>query len=173
MTDPEGTTGLLQRRFGERALTDVLHLFDVLAAMVPHDAGPTALLEALGELESAARDSGDDDVRSRRIDTDAPAVRLMSIHGAKGLEFDVVLCPFIQRVRAVDRDPMIWHDEAVGRPPPRRRRRRPWTDDALDAPTNAARAALASSRDGSETRRLLYVALTRARHRTVVWWLRA
>ena len=47
----------------------------------------------------------------------------MSVHGAKGLEFDVVLCPFIQRTRADDTGPVIWHDQAVGRSAPRRRRR--------------------------------------------------
>jgi exodeoxyribonuclease V beta subunit len=173
MTDPRSTTGLLRRRFGERALTDVLHLFDVLAAMVPNDAGPTALLEAMGELEEAAQNSGDDDVRSRRIDTDAPAIRLMSVHGAKGLEFDVVLCPFIQRTRAEDAGPIIWHDQAVGRRLLDAGGGSNWTDEALGAPTRTARAALATSAAGSESRRLLYVALTRARHRTVVWWLRA
>jgi exodeoxyribonuclease V beta subunit len=173
MTDPRATRGLLRRRFGERALTDVLHLFDVLSAMVPNDAGPTALLEALGELEEAALSSGDDDVRSRRIDTDAPAIRLMSVHGAKGLEFDVVLCPFIQRTRADDTGPVIWHDRAIGRRLLDAGGGSDWTDESLAAPTRAARAALASSAAGSECRRLLYVALTRARHRTVVWWLRA
>jgi exodeoxyribonuclease V beta subunit len=173
MTDPRSTQGLLRRRFGERALTDVLHVFDVLAAMVPNDAGPTALLEALGELEEAAQSSGDDDVRSRRIDTDAPAIRLMSVHGAKGLEFDVVLCPFIQRTRAEDTGPIIWHDQAAGRRLLDAGGGSDWTDEALGAPTRAARAALATSAAGSESRRLLYVALTRARHRTVVWWLRA
>ncbi|HEV3212743.1 MAG TPA: UvrD-helicase domain-containing protein, partial [Acidimicrobiales bacterium] len=173
MTDPRTTAGLLRRRFGERALTDVLHLFDVLADMVPHDAGPTALLEALEELEVAARDAGDDDVRSRRIDTDAPAIRLMSVHGAKGLEFDVVLCPFVQRTRADDVGPIIWHDAAVGHRLLDAGGGMEWTDDSLGAPTHAARALLATSATGSECRRLLYVALTRARHRTVVWWLRA
>ena len=173
MTDPRTTTGLLRRRFGERALTDVLHLFDVLADMVPHAAGPTALLEALEELEVAAREASDDDVRSRRIDTDAPAIRLMSVHGAKGLEFDVVLCPFVQRTRADDTGPIIWHDPAVGHRLLDASGGMDWTDESLRAPTHAARALLATSATGSECRRLLYVALTRARHRTVVWWLRA
>ena len=122
---------------GERALTDVLHLFDVLAAMVPPDAGPTALLEALGELEEAAQSSGDDDVRSRRIDTDAPAIRLMSVHGAKGLEFDVVLCPFIQRTRADDTGPVIWHDRVAGRRLVDAGGGSEWVDESLAAPTRA------------------------------------
>jgi exodeoxyribonuclease V beta subunit len=173
MTDPLATPGLLQRRYGERALTDVLHLFDVLATMVPPDAGPTSLLEALGELEEAARTTGDDDVRSRRIDTDAPAIRLMSVHGAKGLEYDVVLCPFIQRTRADDVGPIIWHDAVARRRLLDAGGGSQWSEASLGAPTHADRAALATSAAGSECRRLLYVALTRARHRTVVWWLRA
>ena len=174
ITDPAATRTLLQRRFGERALTDVHHLFDVLANEVSPGAGPTALLEALEAIESAPREGGGDDIRTRRIDTDAPAIRMMSIHGAKGLEFDVVLCPFVQRTRPEDRGAAtIWHDDAVGARLCDAGGGEPWTDPALEAPTPEARVALAERAAGSESRRLLYVALTRARHRTVVWWVRA
>jgi exodeoxyribonuclease V beta subunit len=173
MTDARATPGLLCRRFGERALTDVQHLVDVLAATAGADAGPTALLEALEALVEATREASDDDVRSRRIDTDAPAVRLMSVHGAKGLEYDVVLCPFVQRTTPDDRGPTVWREAALGTRLLDAGGREKWTDPSLAAATPEARLALAASAAGGERRRLLYVALTRARHRTVVWWLRA
>jgi exodeoxyribonuclease V beta subunit len=173
ITEPASTTGLLERRFGERLLTDVQHLFDVLAAEARHGSGPGSLLEALYGLEAASRAGTDDDVRRRRIETDAPAVRMMTVHGAKGLEFGVVLCPFIQRTRDDSKDATIWREEGVEGRLLDASGRQPWTDPRLVASTPAARVALAEGAAGSESRRLQYVALTRARHRTVVWWLRA
>jgi exodeoxyribonuclease V beta subunit len=173
ITDPAMTPGLLERRFGERLLTDVHHLFDVLGDEAPHGAGPGSLLETLYGLEAASREGTDDDVRRRRIETDAPAVRMMTVHGAKGLEFGVVLCPFIQRTRDDSRDATIWREQGIEGRLLDAAGRRPWTDPRLSASTPEARIALAESAQGSESRRLQYVALTRARHRTIVWWLRA
>jgi exodeoxyribonuclease V beta subunit len=173
MTEPAATPGLLRRRFGERAVTDVHHLVDVLAAAAGPRAGPTQLLESLEELVEATREASDEDVRSRRIDTDAPAVRLMSIHGAKGLEYDVVLCPFVQRTVDDGRGPRIWRDASLGHRLLDAGGGEEWTDPSLEAVDDDARVARAGSASGGERRRLLYVALTRARHRTVVWWLRA
>lgn len=173
ITDPAMTPGLLERRFGERLLTDVHHLFDVLADEAPHGTGPGSLLETLYGLEAASRAGTDDDVRRRRIETDAPAVRMMTVHGAKGLEFGVVLCPFIQRTRDDSRDATIWREHDVEGRLLDASGRQPWTDPRLAASAPEARVALAESAAGSESRRLQYVALTRARHRTVLWWLRA
>ena len=173
VTDPAMTPGLLERRFGERLLTDVHHLFDVLAEEAPSGAGPGTLLETLYGLEAARREGTDDDVRRRRIETDAPAVRMMTVHGAKGLEFGVVLCPFIQRTRDDSRDATIWREQGIEGRLLDAAGRQAWTDPRLSASTSEARVALAESAQGSESRRLQYVALTRARHRAVVWWLRA
>jgi exodeoxyribonuclease V beta subunit len=173
ITEPAMTPGLLERRFGERLLTDLQHLFDVLSDEAPHGAGPGSLLETLYGLEAASREGTDDDVRRRRIETDAPAVRMMTVHGAKGLEFGVVLCPFIQRTRDDSRDATIWREQGIEGRLLDAAGRRPWTDPRLGASTPEARIVLAESAQGSESRRLQYVALTRARHRTIVWWLRA
>jgi len=173
VTDPSLTPGLLERPYGERLLTDVHHLFDVLADAAPHGTGPGSLLETLQGLEAATREGTEDDVRRRRIETDAPAVRMMTVHGAKGLEFGVVLCPFIQRTRDDASDATIWREEGIEGRLLDASGRQPWTDPRLRASTPEARIALAEGAAGSESRRLQYVALTRARHRAVVWWHRA
>jgi exodeoxyribonuclease V beta subunit len=169
LTDPASTPGLLEGADGERLVTDVQHLFDVLAANVPAGCGATQLLETLRELRSTEHPGGEDDLRTRRIDTDAPAVRLMTIHSAKGLEFPIVLCPFIQCVRATS-PPTLWRDASgrlldVGGGAD-------WTDERLDAPNGEARTSSATTSKAGENRRCLYVALTRAKHRLVVWWER-
>jgi exodeoxyribonuclease V beta subunit len=171
--DPAATAGLLTRRAGERLLTDVQHLFDLLASEAPSSPGAATLLEALQRLRAAEREASDEDVRARRIDTDAPAVRLMTVHGAKGLEFGVVLCPFIQQTRSDELRPLIWRDETIPGRLLDAGGREAWSDERLSAPTREARAALAEAAAGGESRRLHYVALTRAMHRCVVWWLRA
>lgn len=171
VTSYEVTQGLCATAAGERHLTDLQHLFDLLAASAPDGAGPSSLLEALDRLRARSPEAGDDDLRTRRIDTDAPAVRLMTVHSAKGLEFGVVLCPFVQRTGGSRGKPVIWRDASregrlVDACPTE-----PWADARLAAPLPDDRERIATAEAGGEARRLLYVALTRARHRTVVWWL--
>ncbi len=174
LTDPAATEGLLQDPRGERLLTDVHHLFELLAASAPPGAGAAQLYEAMEELVAGIPSSSvPDELRARRIETDAPAVRLMTVHGAKGLEYDVVLCPFIQRVRDDDRDPTVWRDAATSSRLVDAGGGEAWTDERLEAADPKERSRRASSAVGSENRRLVYVALTRARHRCVVWWLPA
>ena len=173
MTSPTCTTGLLARPSGERLLTDVHHLFDLLADAVPPDAGPSVLLEALQAMGEAEWEASDEATRARRIDTDAPAVRLMTVHGSKGLEFGVVLCPFIQQTGSDDRRAVIWRDEGLAGRLVDAGGATTWTDQRLGAPNAADRVRLATYAAGGESRRLHYVALTRAKHRCVVWWLPA
>jgi exodeoxyribonuclease V beta subunit len=181
LTDPSTSPGLLARAGGERLLTDVQHVCEVLADSAPHGAGAVGggrgppgaravqLLETLEELRATARAS-DDELRTRRIDTDEPAVRLMTVHGAKGLEFPIVLCPFLQYFQVDARPTTMWRE-------PSRTGRMldaaggiAWTDPRLEAADRDAREREAASAEASELRRLLYVALTRAKHRTVVWF---
>jgi exodeoxyribonuclease V beta subunit len=169
LTDPAASPGLLARAGGERLVTDIHHVCEVLAAAAPPQAGAVQLLETLNELRETTN-AADDELRTRRIDTDEPAVRLMTIHGAKGLEFPVVLCPFVQNFRPPPRRFTMWRDETTKRRYLDAGGRQPWVDPRLAAPSRDDRERSASSGEASENRRLLYVALTRAKHRTVVWW---
>jgi exodeoxyribonuclease V beta subunit len=161
--------GLLTLPNGERHLTDLQHLFDLLTAAAPPDAGPATLLELMGELRAEERGFGDEDTRARRIETDAPAVRLMTVHGSKGLEFKVVLCPFIRTGSVGVTGPTVWREPRLGRMIDAAGGAE-WTDISLEAPTPESRKALAEEEAAGENRRLVYVALTRARHRCVAWW---
>jgi superfamily I DNA/RNA helicase/CRISPR/Cas system-associated exonuclease Cas4 (RecB family) len=82
---------------------------------------------------------------------DAGAVRVMTMHGAKGLEFDCVYVLGVQQSRM---------------PGARRQAREPVPDPLLkeQLPENSREAHVA------EMRRLLYVAMTRARKRLVLAW---
>jgi len=173
---PEHLRGLLARPRGERLLTDIEHLFELLAETGGERRGPAALLETLEVLRASSHYDPETATRARRVDSDAPAVRFMTAHSSKGLEFGVVLCPFLSQTGLHRDNPTIWRDGGAEPGAGRLIDVAPteaWTDDRLGAATPAARAALAASAAGGESRRLHYVALTRARHRCVIWWLRS
>jgi exodeoxyribonuclease V beta subunit len=150
---------------GERELTDLRHVGELLhGAAVDGRLGITALAGWLRRRMAAdERDAGAED-RARRLESDAEAVQVLTIHRSKGLEFGVVYCPFLWDPFWIPDAPApaIYHDAAGVRT----------IDVSLD-PRDAAFAAHAAA-DREEQRgeelRLAYVALTRAKHQAVVWW---
>lgn len=157
---------LLSAADGERRLTDVLHLGELLheAASSRHR-GPHALLaffERLLSDEHARRKEQGDDTRSR-LESDALAVQALTIHRSKGLEYPIVYCPYLWRPRgpsAGEKRRPRFHD--------------PNRDDRLTADLGSddhgESLALAEEEIFAEGLRLLYVALTRAKHRLSIVW---
>jgi ATP-dependent helicase/nuclease subunit A len=88
----------------------------------------------------------------------ADAVRIMTVHGAKGLQAPIVFLPDTLQVPTL-RDALVWTADAAPVPV--------WTAGAADRVAEAARQA-AKERQMDEYRRLLYVALTRAEDRLYV-----
>ena len=150
---------LLAASDGERTLTDLRHLAELLQAQQPRCHGPSALLAWLhAERIAADEDRGGDgnDERQLRIESDAARVQILTVHASKGLEFDIVLLP------------MLWHA------PRRRGAHAPavvlvHADDdgaVLDPGSAGFDSHLARWRTEQlgERLRQQYVALTRARH---------
>jgi exodeoxyribonuclease V beta subunit len=152
---------------GERELTDLRHVAELLhGAAVDGRLGITALAGWLRRRMAADdRDAGAED-RARRLESDAAAVQVLTVHRSKGLEFGVVYCPFLWDPFWIPDEPApaIYHDAANGDTR---------TIDVALEPKDAAFAAHAA-KDREEQRgeelRLAYVALTRAKHQAVVWW---
>jgi exodeoxyribonuclease V beta subunit len=153
---------LLRREDGERTLTDVRHIGEVLHAAARDDGlGASALVEWLrARIDEAAGDYTDE--RSRRLETDAAAVQVVTVHAAKGLEYPVVMVPFAWD-RFVSRSPEVlrYHDEDG--------RRRLHVGGPGSPEYDAARERHAAEESGEDLR-LAYVALTRASSQVVVWW---
>ena len=142
---------LLARPGGERALTNVLQLSELLqdAADVQR-LSPTGVVRWLGQQIAAKRKNEEHELRLERDDE---AVHVVTVHKSKGLEYPVVFCPFAWQNAERRRDEApLYHDDDGGL--------------VLD---------LAAENDGPQMRRminerlaehmrLLYVALTRAKH---------
>jgi exodeoxyribonuclease V beta subunit len=79
---------------GERRLTNLRQLVELLhEAEHSHRLAPESLLDWL-QREEAHQEDLDYTVRELRLDTDEDAVTIMTVHGSKGLEFEIVFCPF-------------------------------------------------------------------------------
>ena len=165
---------VLSRVGGERHLTDFDHIAELLLTITGgRPTTATALLGHLTALDRGVVDPGPNaggkqdamasDVLARRIDRDDEAVQVLTIHKAKGLEFGVVLCPTLW-TKPVSSGPP--HAQLDGM----RQIHTPWITEAPDGAWNKDVKDANRQEVAGESRRLLYVALTRARHRCYVWW---
>ena len=148
---------------GERTLTDLGHVSELLHEHASlHDASPATLLAWLRDRIRRAEREADEDNRSRRLETDARAVQVWTVHRSKGLEFPIVYAPFLWRPAWIPDDaPPMFHDPDSGQR---------CLDVGGPRAGHAAHVARAVAEARGEELRLAYVALTRARHQVVTWW---
>ena len=149
---------------GERRLTDLRHLAQLLHRAASTDRlGVTALRGWLAErVADADREEGEEE-RARRLESDAEAVQVLTIHRSKGLEFPVVYCPFLWHPTWIrEREPVAFHDPATGY--------RHTVDVGLEGRTFKRHFEQHVIEERGEDLRLAYVALTRAKHQAVIWW---
>jgi exodeoxyribonuclease V beta subunit len=153
---------LLATADGERELTDLRHVGEALhAAAVRAQLGSAALVEWLQHrISEASGDSAEE--RSRRLESDADAVQVVTVHSSKGLEFPLVYVPFgwDRHVRDTP-DPLRLHDDDGTR----------LLDVGGETGDGYARRRLLHEQEElGEELRLLYVAMTRAQCQVVTWW---
>jgi exodeoxyribonuclease V beta subunit len=149
---------------GERELTDLRHVGELLhAAATTEQLGTTALVAWLRRRIAEARQDTHDEDRSRRLESDAEAVQVLTVHRSKGLEFPVVYYPDLWEPGYIrEGEPVAYHDPDAGD--------RRTIDVGLDgADFNSHRRQHLIEQRGEDLR-IAYVALTRAQHQAVVWW---
>ncbi len=156
---------VLGRLGGERRLTDLGHLGQLLhTAATEQQLGVASLTAWLRQrIADADRDSADEDL-ALRLDSDAEAVQVLTIHRSKGLEFPIVYHPFPWQPGYINQDePPAFHDDNNGDA---------WTIDVGGkyGPGFAHHRELNLREQRGEDLRLLYVGLTRTMHQAVIWW---
>lgn len=151
---------------GDRNMTDLNQITGLLhrSGLLGHPT-PDGVLRALDELSEIQRDDLDEDVLSQQIESEAMAVQIMTIHKSKGLQFPIVCIPSMWHAvsrgdfyQDFDRDERVLVVD----------RSRQWPSSRA----YKTRQRLALKDAVGEDLRLLYVALTRAEHQTIVWWTR-
>ncbi|NNE95120.1 MAG: UvrD-helicase domain-containing protein [Acidimicrobiales bacterium] len=146
---------------GLRNLTDLNHIRELLEADVSAN-HVHRLVERLTTLMSRQEEEeGESDAFARRTDSDDDAVQIMTIHVSKGLEFPIVLSLGLEGSPRANA-PVSVEDPIEGRrvllPP-----KSSWPD------TSGVLDRARSELDG-EFRRLIYVAATRARHLSIIYF---
>jgi exodeoxyribonuclease V beta subunit len=144
---------------GERRLTNVMHLAELLHRQsTQKEAGMTGLLKWLAEQRNPSSPRLDED--QLRLESDEQAVKIVTVHKSKGLEYPVVFCPFGWESSLIKSREFAFHD----------------TDNDLrftfdmGSELRSKNIAQAQNERLSENLRLLYVALTRAKQRCYLAW---
>jgi exodeoxyribonuclease V beta subunit len=160
MTQQQVRSRLLALPGGERRLTNLLHCCELLhQAALESGLGVEELLKWL----AAARQTGTARLEEHqiRLETDEQAVKIVTVHKSKGLQYPIVFCPFCWNTGAGARTgEVIFHDV---------KRAGKLVMD-IGSPDWEVHERIAEREDLAENARLLYVALTRAEYRCVVVW---
>jgi exodeoxyribonuclease V beta subunit len=151
---------------GERQLTDLHHVGELLhGAELGEERGPSSLLSWLrARRDEVADDRTPSDEQARRLESDDEAVQILTVHRSKGLQYRVVLCPFLYGGGAGLQVPLTVHEPSSGG---RLVDLGPKAREGYDLHEDLARREATG-----EALRLLYVAVTRAQHQLVLWWAR-
>ncbi len=135
---------LLGRADGERRLTDLLHLGELLQSASTEVEGSAGLLRWYAERLASPNGSADE--QQLRLESDRNLVTMVTIHKSKGLEYPVVFLPFPCSMR--ESKQALYHDESG--------------DTVVDLYAEEEAMARAEEERLAEDLRLLYVALTRS-----------
>jgi len=146
---------LLYWRDGERRLTNVLHLIELLhAACVENRLGIDGLSKWLARQISLGGELKDQ--HELRLESDEDAVRIVTIHKSKGLEYDITFSPFVRKEPwSGSKEFLKFHE-----------------DDklVLDLEELPKHKKIRNREELAEMVRQLYVGLTRAKHRSYLIW---
>ena len=145
---------MLSRQGGDRRLTDVLHLGELLQEASLELDGEYSLFRWFGE--KIENPNGDAQEQLVRLESEADLVQVVTIHKSKGLEYNLVFLPFICATRQASTP--LYHQDG-----------HTYVHLDLDDETALETAKEQADQERlAEDLRLLYVALTRGVYAT---WL--
>ena len=144
---------------GERRLTNLLHLSEILHRNASEKRlNMPALINWLAEQRNP--DAQRLEALHLRMESDDEAVKIVTIHKSKGLEYPVVFCPFSWEDSRLHGNELQYHDPRSGYLP---------TLNLSVQPDDECRK-WAQNEHLAENLRLLYVALTRAKNKCYLVW---
>jgi exodeoxyribonuclease V beta subunit len=153
------TARLVRYADGLRRLTNLRHLSELIHAHEQRThCRPLALCAWLAEQ---CRDQGGAEEAELRLESEAEAVQLVTIHRSKGLQYPVVYCPYLWKGMNHRRPTpkfLTYHEPAAD-----------WGGRLALFPA-AHQLALHEREEFAENLRLLYVAITRAKHCCLIPW---
>jgi exodeoxyribonuclease V beta subunit len=145
---------------GERRLTNLLHLLELLhRAATQEKLGIEGLLTWLNEKRHLLQDTAVDE-HQIRLETDELAVKIVTIHKSKVLEYPITFCPFLWGDSRITQSVITYHDKK----------------ENYQAVVNVSKTPDETAKECAETEqlaesiRLTYVALTRAKYRCYAAW---
>ncbi|MCB0932509.1 MAG: exodeoxyribonuclease V subunit beta [Mycobacterium sp.] len=143
---------------GERHMTDLAHVTQLLHETAQRE---HYSLPALRDWLRTQREEGSQaNERSRRLDSEAEAVQVMTVWGSKGLQFPIVYLPYAFNRHLRREDLVRYHDGG---------QRCLYIGGKQSEELAAAQHSSDREARGEELR-LCYVALTRAQSQIVAWW---
>ena len=132
---------------GERQLTNLLHLGELLASASQEQETPHALLRWLAEHSQSPDNNADE--QQLHLESERNLVKIVTIHKSKGLEYNVCFLPFACSHRNATEP--VFHDQNKGR-------------TQLDLSGDPDALSKADHERLAEDLRLMYVAMTRSVH---------
>ncbi|MGR8935670.1 MAG: exodeoxyribonuclease V subunit beta [Gammaproteobacteria bacterium] len=144
----------------ERQIANIQHVLELLQqACIEEHLG---LLKSLDWLRAAIADAAhhNADDRQLRLESDAQAVQIVTLHRSKGLEYPLVFCPDLwQRSDRLSQETLLIECHEDGR-----------RIADFGSAQFEARRARALQEELAEDLRIAYVALTRAQYRCYLVW---
>jgi exodeoxyribonuclease V beta subunit len=155
--DESITERLASNDQGERRITNLRHIVEILSGFAAESGGkPNEVLRWLAHEIQRAKIRADLEERQLRLESDEEAVKIVTMHAAKGLEYNLVFCPF------------LW--DATERKGIQKLNRAADIPVITDMKLADAKTRLAIARANLEDRlRLAYVAATRAKVRAWIY----
>lgn len=153
----------------ERRLTNLQHTLELLQqAVIDERLGIHKTLNWLKTAITQAKENpGSPDNQQLRLESDADAVKIVTMHRAKGLEYPIVFCPYLwqHKHRPIEKNPLVLcHLPEMGYG----NKSRLIVD--LGSTKIDKHNAQAQYEDHAEDLRLAYVAVTRAKYRCYIAW---
>jgi exodeoxyribonuclease V beta subunit len=149
---------LSRKQTAERRLTNIQHLIELVqqTAIDEH----LGINKTLDWLAAAIKEQANADDQQLRLESDDEAVKIVTMHRAKGLEYPVVFCPFLWgRNKRLDSEQELIKCHVQG-------------EMIVDLGSSdfAQYRQIALQEELAEELRLLYVALTRAKYCCYLTW---